>query len=81
MSKKLIYPTEAKAIIERAAALMETNVSSLMLQNVFEAHAVLCRNSETDTLLLTQRDFEAFVASIENPPRPQAVLRKLMARC
>ena len=69
---------EAKAIIERAAALMGTTVSSFMLQNAFEAARRIV--SETDTLLLTQRDFEAFAASIENPPKPKAALRKLMAR-
>jgi uncharacterized protein (DUF1778 family) len=69
---------EAKAIIERAAALMGTTVSSFMLQNAFEAARRIV--SETDTLLLTQRDFEAFAASVENPPKPKAALRKLMAR-
>lgn len=69
---------EAKAIIERAAALMGTTVSSFMLQNAFEAALRIV--SEMDTLLLTQRDFEAFAASIDNPPKPKAALRKLMAR-
>ncbi|MBZ0305966.1 MAG: DUF1778 domain-containing protein [Anaerolineae bacterium] len=69
---------EAKAMIERAATLMGTTVSSFMLQNAFEAARRIV--SETDTLLLTQRDFEAFAASIENPPKPKAALRKLMAR-
>lgn len=69
---------EAKAMIERAAALMGTTVSSFMLQNAFEAARRIV--SETDTLLLTQRDFETFAASIENPPKPKAALRKLMAR-
>jgi len=69
---------EAKAMIERAAALMGTTVSSFMLQNAFEAARRIV--SETDTLLLTQRDFAAFVASIEKPPKPKAALRKLMAR-
>jgi len=69
---------EAKAMIERAATLMGTTVSSFMLQNAFEAARRIV--SETDTLLLTQRDFEAFTASIENPPKPKAALRKLMAR-
>lgn len=78
MSRKLIKPTEAKAIIERAAALMGTTVSSFILQNAFEAARRIVL--ETDTLLMTQRDFEAFAASIENPPKPQAALRKLMAR-
>ena len=69
---------EAKAMIERAAALMGTTVSSFMLQNAFEAARRIV--SETDTLLLTQRDFEAFAATIENPPKPKSALRKLMAR-
>jgi uncharacterized protein (DUF1778 family) len=69
---------EAKAMIERAAALMGTTVSSFMLQNAFEAARRIV--SETDTLLLTQRDFDGFTASIENPPKPKAALRKLMAR-
>lgn len=46
---------EAKAIIERAAELSGTTVSSFMLQNAFEAARRIV--SETDTLLLTQRDF------------------------
>lgn len=69
---------EAKAMIERAATLMGTTVSSFMLQNAFEAARRIV--SETDTLLLTQRDFDAFTASVENPPKPNAALRKLMAR-
>lgn len=69
---------EAKAMIERAATLMGTTVSSFMLQNAFEAARRIV--SETDTLLLTQSDFEAFTASIENPAKPKAALRKLMSR-
>jgi len=69
---------EAKAMIERAAELSGTTVSSFMLQNAFEAARRIV--SETDTLLLTQRDFEAFTAAIEKPPKPRTALRKLMAR-
>jgi len=69
---------EAKAMIERAAALMGTTVSSFMLQNAFEAARRIV--SETDTLLLTQRDFDAFTPSVENPPKPNAALCELMAR-
>ena len=69
---------EAKAMIERAATLMGTTVSSFMLQNAFEAARRIV--SETDTLMLIQRDFKAFTVSIENPPKPKAALRKLMAR-
>lgn len=69
---------DAKAMIERAAALMGTTVSSFMLQNAYEAARRIV--SENDTLMLTQRDFEAFSASMENPPKSKAALRKLMAR-
>lgn len=69
---------EAKAMIERAATLMGTTVSSFMLQNAYAAARRIV--SETDTLLLTQRDFMTFTASIKNPPKPKAALRKLMAR-
>lgn len=52
--------------------------ASFMPQSAFEA---ACRIvSETATLLLTQRDFETFAASIENPPNPNAALRQLMSR-
>lgn len=69
---------EAKEMIERAATLMGTTVSSFMLQNAYESARRVV--SEYDTLTLTQRDFKAFTASIENPPKPKAALRKLMAR-
>jgi len=69
---------EAKAMIERAAALMGTTVSGFMLQNAYDAARRIV--AETDTLMLTQRDFAAFTASIESPPKPKAALRKLMAR-
>jgi uncharacterized protein (DUF1778 family) len=69
---------EAKAMIERAAMLMGTTVSSFMLQNAFEAARKIV--SETDTLMLTQRDFDAFTAAIENPSQPNKALRNLMAR-
>jgi uncharacterized protein (DUF1778 family) len=69
---------EAKSMIERAATLMGTTVSSFMLQNAFEAARRIV--SETDTLMMTQRDFDAFSASIETPPKPNESLRNLMAR-
>ena len=69
---------EAKAVIERAASLMGTTVSSFMLQNAYEAARRIV--SENDTLLLTQRDFDSFTASMQKPLTPKAALRKLMAR-
>lgn len=69
---------DAKSMIERAATLMGTTVSSFMLQNAYEAARRVV--SDYDTLMLTQRDFEAFAAAMEHPPKPKAALRKLMAR-
>jgi uncharacterized protein (DUF1778 family) len=69
---------EAKALIERAAALMGTSVSSFMLQNAYEAAQRVV--SDNDTIMLSQRDFEAFIAACENPSEPTQALRDLMAR-
>lgn len=69
---------EAKALIERAAALMGTTVSSFMLQNAYEAARRVV--ADNDTIMLSQRDFEAFIVACENPSEPNEALRALMAR-
>jgi len=69
---------EAKALIERAAALMGTTVSSFMLQNAYEAARRVV--AESDTLTLSQKAFEEFVAACEKPAKPTKALRDLMAR-
>ncbi len=69
---------EAKALIERAAALMGTTVSSFMLQNAYEAARRVVADNET--IMLSQRDFAAFVAACENPPEPTQELCDLLAR-
>ena len=68
---------EAKALIERAAAIMGSTVSSFMLQNAYEAARRIV--SDNDTVMLSQEAFEAFIAVCENPPEPTDALRKLMA--
>lgn len=68
---------EAKALIERAAAIMGSTVSGFMLQNAYEAASRVVANN--DTILLSQADFEAFIAACENPPEPTDALIKLMA--
>ena len=68
---------EAKALIERAAAIMGSTVSSFMLQNAYEAARRIV--SDRDTLMLSREAFEAFIADCENPPEPTEALRKLMA--
>jgi uncharacterized protein (DUF1778 family) len=69
---------EAKALIERAAALMGTTVSGFMLQNAYEAARRVV--ADNDTLLLSQNAFEDFVAACEKPSKPNKALRALMAR-
>jgi len=69
---------DAKAMIERAAALMGTTVSVFILQNAYEA--ARCVVSDYDTRTFIQCDFEEFASSMEKPPKPKAALRKLMAR-
>lgn len=69
---------EAKALIERAAALMGTTVSGFMLQNAYEAARRIV--ADNDTLVLSQQAFEAFIAACENPSEPNDALRALMAR-
>ncbi len=61
-----------------AVALTGTTVSGFILQNAYEAARRVV--SDFDTLMLTQRDFEAFASSMKNAPKPKAALRKLMAR-
>jgi uncharacterized protein (DUF1778 family) len=69
---------EAKALIERAAALMGTTVSSFMLQNAYEAAQRLVAGH--DTLTLADRDRDAFLAAMDNPGEPNQALRDLLRR-
>ncbi|MCX7257901.1 MAG: DUF1778 domain-containing protein, partial [Polaromonas sp.] len=59
---------EAKALIERAAAIMGATVSSFMLQNAYEAARRIV--ADKDTLMLSQAAFEAFTAACEQPAEP-----------
>ena len=68
---------EAKALIERAAAIMGSTVSSFMLQNAYDAARRIV--ADKDTLVFSQEAFEAFVATCEKPAKPSKALRKLMA--
>jgi uncharacterized protein (DUF1778 family) len=68
---------QAKALIERAAAIMGSTVSGFMLQNAYEAARRVV--ADEDTLILSQEAFEAFIATCENPPEPTPALIKLLA--
>ncbi len=69
---------QAKALIERAAALTGATVSSFISQTMFEASSRIVNQAETITL--SQEAFEAFIDSCENPPEPTPALIKLMTR-
>ncbi len=69
---------EAKALIERAAAIMGSTVSSFMLQNAYEAARRLV--AEQEVITLSDRDRDAFLAALENPPEPTQALIDLMRR-
>lgn len=68
---------EAKALIERAAAIVGSSVSSFMVQNAYEAARRIV--TDKDTLILSQQAFDAFIAACDNPPEPTEALVKLMA--
>lgn len=67
---------EVKALIERAAALMGTTVSSYISQTMYETSQRVV--AEQDTLTLSDRDRDAFLAALENPAAPTQALIDLM---
>jgi len=67
---------EAKALIERAAAIMGSTVSSFMLQNAYEAASRVVTQQEIITL--SDRDRDAFLDALDNPPEPTPALIALM---
>jgi len=69
---------EAKALIERAAALMGTTLSGFMIQNAYETARRIVADNET--LVLSQQAFAAFITAGEDPSEPTEALRELMAR-
>ncbi len=68
----------AKALIERAAAIMGSTVSSFMLQNAYEAARRLV--AEQEVITLSDRDRDEFLAALEKPAEPTQVLIDLMRR-
>jgi len=67
---------EAKAMIERAAALMGTTVSAFMIQNAYEAAQRLVADWESVTL--SDRDRDAFLSALDHPPEPNEALKRLL---
>ena len=66
---------EIKSIIERAAHLRHTSLSTYMLETALQrAEADL---KETETIRLTDVDRELFFSLLSSPPRPNKALRSL----
>jgi uncharacterized protein (DUF1778 family) len=66
----------AKALIERAAAIMGSTVSGFMLQNIYETASKVVAQYETMTL--SNRDRDAFLNALDNPSEPTQALIDLM---
>lgn len=67
---------EVKALIERAASMMGATVSSFMLQNSTDmARRVL---AQQEAITLSDRDRDAFLKALDNPPEPTQALIDLM---
>jgi uncharacterized protein (DUF1778 family) len=68
-----VRPTD-KAIIMRAAALAQTDMTTFILRTVLrEAQSVI---EEHERIKLSQRDSLLVLELLENPPAPNAKLRK-----
>ena len=69
---------EHKDLIERAATLLGQTTSAFTVSTlVREAEEVTRRFG---TLQLTNRDRDAFLAALDNPPQPNSKLRKAAKR-
>lgn len=68
--------TEVKTVIERAAQLRHTTISAYLLESALQRAKEDIRNTETITIHEADRDM--FFAALENPPAPNAALRKLL---
>jgi uncharacterized protein (DUF1778 family) len=68
---------EQKAMLVRAAALRHTDLTDFVLQLALrEAKAVI---AEAERIVLSERDSVTVLRMLENPPAPNAKLRKAIA--
>lgn len=67
---------EAKQLIEQAATLSATSVSSFVLEHAFNAAKQMI--TEHERIVLTNAERDRFLAVLDNPPRPNAAMRELL---
>ena len=69
--------SEAKHMLERAAALANTTVSAFVVNHALQAADRLI--SKRERLAISQRDWGRFFDALVNPPKPNAALRRAFA--
>lgn len=67
--------SEIKTVIERAAQLRHTTISSYLLDSALQKAKEDIR--DTETLVLHEADRDLFFSALATPPAPNAALRKL----
>ena len=67
---------EAKHLIEQAATLAATSVSSFVLEHACIAAKQMI--TEHERIILTNAERDRFLAVLDNPPRPNAAMRELL---
>lgn len=67
----------SKQKIERAAAYVHKSLSEFVLGQALRAADEVIRKHET--LTLTEADWELFLDTLENPPKPNAKLQRAFA--
>lgn len=69
---------QVRHLLDKAAAYAHMSVSEFVLRNaVDQAQAVLEAN---ESITLTQSDFAAFLAALDDPAPPNAALQRAFAR-
>lgn len=67
-----------KSLLERAASLRHLSLSSYIIAtSIRQAQLDL---AEQETLLVSNRERDMIMKALENPPRPNAALRKLFRK-
>lgn len=67
---------EIKKRIEKAAELDHRSITSFIIASAVDsAERVLKRNSPNQ-ISLSEKDWDIFMSALENPPKPNAALRK-----
>ena len=67
-----------KELAEKAASITGQDLSSFFTSTMVERATAIV--NEYENLVLSDRDRDIFLASLENPPEPNDVLKRAMAK-